>query len=149
MRCDHVAAAAYFGTDQTTGIDMRKAAVCFALFVAASSASADGSGDRFPVRAGFVPISDGSYHVVILTQDAADATYCAAGWHAGLIQTQAKSLKGPIVANVGCWGDAQSPQSISFRYFDLAAGGVKEFSIDGGKMMPMTYEWRTERLFPR
>ncbi|MDN8047596.1 hypothetical protein QZN20_09940 [Burkholderia multivorans] len=128
---------------------MRKAAVCFALFVAASSASADGSGDRFPVRAGFVPISDGSYHVVILTQDAADATYCAAGWHAGLIQTQVKSANGPIVSNVGCWGSAQASQTDSFRYFDLTAGSVKEFPIDARKMLPMTYEWRTERLFPR
>ncbi|MGU2444442.1 hypothetical protein ACTXHA_28915 [Burkholderia cenocepacia] len=126
---------------------MKFIVLCFAF--ATSTAIAQESPDRFPVKAGFLPISDGSYHVVLLTNDSSIEKYCQPNWHVGLIQTQFKTPKGPVVGNVGCWGHTASSQSISFRYFDIAQGGVREFQLDASKMMPMVYEWRTERLFPQ
>jgi hypothetical protein len=110
--------------------------------------------DRFSVAAGFVPTDDGSYHVVILMSDAITLSYCGAGWSAGVVQTEFKdaSKVGGVTTNPsGCWAASSSDPSkttITFRYFEISDGKVKQFKIDPSQMHRMIYEWRTERLFP-
>jgi hypothetical protein len=112
--------------------------------------------ERFSVRAGFVPIDDGSYHVVILTDVKSNGfpTFCGPGWSGGMILTEAKDAFRPqsIVTNpAGCWSATNSDPkgTLTFRYLDLSNGSsVKEFKIDASMTRRMIYEWRTERLFP-
>ena len=126
--------------------------------ISAEVAQSSTQPQRFPVTAGFVPIDDGSFHVVILTTDSVGASpvakYCGANWRYGLIQSQDRSpmRNNAIITNpTGCWvasGANPETSSITFRYFDMSLGAVREFLIDPKRMTKFTYEWRTERLFP-
>lgn len=103
------------------------------------------------VQAGFVPIADGSYHVVILANDQAASDYCGAEWKAGLLQAEFEDptppKRGPLTNPSGCWTNTGSG-TVSFKYFDFMTGAVRQFTIPKASLRPMRYGWRTQRLYP-
>lgn len=113
---------------------------------------------RFTVASGFIPIDDGSFHVVVLTNDSVGEmpapNFCGSNWSFGLIQSQYRSVNhnNALITNpTGCWAASGSDPKIShisFRYMDLQSGVVREFKIDPKRLRRFIYEWRTEKLFP-
>lgn len=133
-------------------------AILLVLFAYTATAASERSPDRFFVVAGFVPIDDGSLHVVLLMNDPVGLgqypKYCGQDWSVGFVQSQ---YKNPLHHNVietnpsGCWtalGQNPDKVTIIFRYFDITSSSIREFKIEAKRMHKMLYEWRTERIFP-
>ncbi len=51
---------------------------------------------------------------------------------------------------LGCWtADAEDPtaaSTITFRFFGGHAKKVREFTLAGSALQPLTFDWRTELL---
>lgn len=122
------------------------------LMLTLYSALAYAQQPRIPVVAGFLPIDDGSFHVVILLNDPANLPFRGAHWNVGLIQTESKGANAGAVTNpTGCWtstGVTQGTDTIQFRYMSPTDGAVREFGIEPIQLHRMIYEWHTERLYP-
>jgi hypothetical protein len=132
---------------------VRKAVLLAVLLWAPMTLTAGQELERIPVRAGFLPIDDGSYHVVILTDEKNNlVAFCPTGWSEGYIHAQIRNKNQPgAYSNVGCWiASSTDPQKavIKFRYMGIPDLSVREFNFSAAKVQRMVFEWRTERLFP-
>ncbi len=110
------------------------------------SAYAQSTPDRFPIQVAVTPIDDGSIRTVLFLSDSASfLKYCPKG-RVGYIQ-----FSGQLTNPTGCWmspGPDGHPAQVLFRYFDIKAGGTREFLVDPALIKTRTYEWRTQRILP-
>ncbi|WP_137921273.1 hypothetical protein [Hydrogenophaga sp. 2FB] len=110
------------------------------------TAHAQSTPDRFPIQVAETRIDDGSVRTVLFFSDSASfLKYCPKG-RAGFIQFSGRQTNA-----TGCWmspGPDGHPAQVLFRYFDIKAGGTREFLVDPALIKDRMYEWRTERVLP-
>ncbi|ROR18143.1 hypothetical protein EC845_3954 [Comamonas sp. BIGb0124] len=116
---------------------------------------------RLTTYVAFAPIDDGSYNVIVLSpkQDRAihksqPLDFCAkdAGY-ATVRNVEKLPYRDEMASVLGCWESTGSADpiaagsTVTVKFHSSANNQVRQFSLPGDQFKPMSFDWRSEKLF--